>query len=171
MDDFWSLLDFKFIGILSWPCPGNGTGLGRCWQKPGPYRPQTHGVENHILRIGPKELSVFSARGGQSPNICRVLSTRWELHFQACREPFARLRLVGVLISIHILDSWPSNHPFWRLGQLDAELVQIVDQKCIGARFVIECGRTRSGCGSFLDPPQHAELTAPALEFVSACFS
>ena len=89
--------------------------------------------------------------------------------FQACREPSARMRLVGVLICIQILDSWPSNRPFWWLGQLDAELVQIVDQKCIGARFVIECGRTRSG--SFLDPLQQAELTAPAWEFVSGYFS
>ena len=70
------------------------------------------------------------------------------------------LRLVGVLIYIQILDSWSSSRPFWLLGQLDAELVQIVDQKYIGARFVIECGRTRSG--SFLDPLQQTELTAPA---------
>ena len=75
----------------------------------------------------------------------------------------------GVLIYIQISDSWPSNCPFWWLGQLDAELVQIFDQKYVGARFVIECGRTRSG--SFLDPLQQAELTAPAWEFVSGCFS
>ena len=79
--------------------------------------------------------------------------------------PSARLRVIGVLISIHILDSWPSNRSFGELGPLDAELVQIVDPKCIGARFVIECGKTRSG--SFLGPLLQAELTAPAQESVS----
>ena len=42
------------------------------------------------------------------------------------------LRLVGVLIYIQILDSWPSSRPFWLLGQLDTELVQIVDQNTSG---------------------------------------
>ena len=51
---------------------------------------------------------------------------------QAYRELSARLRLVGMLISIHILDSWASNRPFWQLGQLDAELVQIVDKNTSG---------------------------------------
>ena len=121
------------------------------------------GRKSYFKRIGPTEFQFF-LHGVAFPTCCRVLSTRWELPFQACREPSARLRLVGVLIYIQILDSWPSSRPFWLLGQLDAELVQIVDQKCIGARFVIECGR--AGCGSSLDPLLQAELTAPAWEFV-----
>ena len=100
------------------------------------------GRKSYFKRIGPTEFQLF-LHGVAFPTCCRVLSTRWELPFQACREPSARLRFVAVLIYLQILDSWPSNRPFWRLGQLDADLLQIVDQQYIGARFVIECWRLK----------------------------
>ena len=51
------------------------------------------------------------------------------LHGEACshgrtENPLHVCTSLGVPISIHILDPWPSNRPFWQLGQLDAEMTQ-----------------------------------------------
>ena len=81
-------------------------------------------------------------------------------------KPSARLLLVGVLIFIHVTYNTDNIIGFMAfksfiLVTLPAGRSQ---PKFYRGRFVIECGRAKSG--RFLDPLVQAELTTTAWEFV-----
>ena len=62
-----------------------------------------------------KAFSLGRAEGSLHGEACSLRRTENPLH--VCTS-------LGVPISIHILDPWPSNRPFRQLGQLDTEMTQ-----------------------------------------------